>query len=204
MITAKERTALIGSSHAIARVEDAGAEDGEGTARRSIARSQLDGEETTSGVAGPPSYKIGRVAAALAGGPDAFDSLGPDEQRRYEDRAVRALLGRAQWSDSVRRRVALQLAIADGIPSLTLLSPSERQTYEDRAVETLRGRQALRIWRQYVRDRLADQGVRLTPEAVQQFVARHKREEPEEFERSLQSYLMRKRRPQSETAGRGP
>ena len=48
---------------------------------------------------------------------------------------MRSLLGRSEWKDSVRRRVALQLAMADGISSLTLLNPSERETYEDRAVQ---------------------------------------------------------------------
>jgi hypothetical protein len=37
------------------------------------------------------------------------------------------------------------------------------------------------------RGRLADAGVELTPEAVQQFVARHRGETREEFDRSLNS-----------------
>ena len=206
-ITANARAELTSRSQAPCLEEDGGGDGLPRAARKSIARSQRDRDESTFseeaasalGLArtpeadGPPNYQVRRVAAALAGGSDVFDSLRSDEQRGFEDRAVRSLLRRSEWDDRVRRRVALQLAAADGIPSLTLLNPSEREAYEDRAVDTLSKRRSLRMLREQIRDRLADQGVALTPEAVQQFVSLHKGETREEFNRSLQAYLTRKR-----------
>ena len=87
-----------------------------------------------------------------------------------------------------------RLAQKDGHPSLTLLTREERHGYEARAIEELRERHRPRELRQSIREVLAQGGVTLTPEAIQQFVARHRDEPPAELMRSVSRYLERPRR----------
>jgi|BarGraNGADG00212_1021973.scaffolds.fasta_scaffold01715_6 hypothetical protein len=98
------------------------------------------------------------------------------------------------WSERHLRRVTARLAQKDGHLVLTLLTPDERQRYEARAIKELRERHRLGELRRSIRELLANGGVTLTPEAVQQFVARHGGEPPEELMRSVSSYLQRPRR----------
>jgi hypothetical protein len=98
------------------------------------------------------------------------------------------------WSERHLRRVTARLAQKDGHPSLTLLTREERHGYEARAIEELRERHRPRELRQSIREVLAQGGVTLTPEAIQQFVARHRDEPPAELMRSVSRYLERPRR----------
>jgi DNA polymerase III delta subunit len=90
--------------------------------------------------------------------------------------------------------VTARLAQEAGYPSLTLLTLEERRGYEARAIEELRERDRPRELRQSIRELLAQRGVTLTPEAIQQFVARHRDEPPAELMRSVSRYLERPRR----------
>jgi hypothetical protein len=98
------------------------------------------------------------------------------------------------WSERHLRRVTARLAQEAGYPSLTLLTLEERRGYEARAIEELRERDRPRELRQSIRELLAQRGVTLTPEAIQQFVARHRDEPPAELMRSVSRYLERPRR----------
>ncbi|MGD0862058.1 MAG: hypothetical protein ABSA21_04790 [Candidatus Limnocylindrales bacterium] len=101
------------------------------------------------------------------------------------------------WSDRNLRRVTARLAQNDGHPSLTLLTPEERRGYENRAIDELRERHRLGEMREAIRELLDKRGVTLTPEAIQQFVARHRGEASDELNRSVWAYLARERRPRS-------
>lgn len=100
---------------------------------------------------------------------------------------------KSPWSERHLRRVTARLAQKDGHPSLTLLTPEERRRYEACAIEELRERNRLRVLRQAIRELLAERGVTLTPEAVQQFVVLHLHESPGELMRSVSRYLERPR-----------
>jgi len=135
---------------------------------------------------------------------DAEDDLGGDRATRHRglprpgttsmlDGTPADRPEASPWSQRHLRRMTASLAQRDGHPSLTLLTPEERRGYEARAIEELGERHRLRELRQSINDLLARRGVTLTPEAIQQFVARHVDEPPAELMRSVSRYLERPR-----------
>ena len=131
---------------------------------------------------------------------DEEDDLGGDRPPRHRglprpastsmlDGTPAARPEASPWSERHLRRVTAGWARKDGHLGLTLLAPGERQRYEARAIKELRERRRLRELRRSIRELLVNGGITRTPEAVQQFVARHGGEPPEELMQSVSNYL---------------
>ncbi len=101
---------------------------------------------------------------------------------------------RGGHSERSLRREAKALAEADGFDGLWDLEPEEREGYRNAAVTKLAARQRLRDERRLLAEVLAEAGVVRSQRAIEQFVARHRAETPEELRRSVARYLDGRRR----------
>ena len=87
------------------------------------------------------------------------------------------------------RRIELQLARARGVASRTLLTDDQRVLITQEAIDVLTERDRMHELRQSFAERARELGLRVSPEALRQFLARHQSDVPEVLHAAIERYL---------------